>query len=148
VEAFYRPFQKGLSGLIDGRRRAGRQTVLVTIHSFTPIYFGQRRLVEVGILHDADTRLADAMLAQADSPKGRFVTRRNEPYGPKDGVTHTLVEHGVQNALPNVMIEVRNNLLRTTYEIDAMAAYLGELISAALAAWKVPVRTNRTEGRP
>lgn len=46
------------------------------------------------------------------------------------------------------MIEVRNNLLRTTFEIDTMAAYLGELISAALAAWKVPVRANRTGGRP
>lgn len=106
---------------------------MVTVHSFTSVYFGKPRFVEVGILHDADTRLADAMLAQAERLKGRFVTRRNEPYGPEDGVTNTLLEHGVQKALLNVMIEVRNDLLRTGEEIDAMATYLGELISSAPA---------------
>ena len=37
--------------------------------------------------------------------------RRNDPYGPEDGVTHTLVEQGVRNGLQNVMVEVRNDLL-------------------------------------
>lgn len=147
VEMFYRPFQKGLSELIDTRKRSGRRTIVVTIHSFTPIYFGTRRLVEVGILHDADTRLADVMLAQAERLKGQFVTRRNEPYGPKDGVTHTLVEHGIQNALPNVMIEVRNDLLRTANQVDVMAAYLGELFSATLTPHTEPANANQTEGR-
>lgn len=72
VEAFYHPFQKGLSGLLDARKRSGSRTVLVTAHSFTPVYFGKQRLVEVGILHGADTRLDDAMLAEAERLKSRL----------------------------------------------------------------------------
>ena len=38
--------------------------VLVTIHSFTPVFLGKARDVEIGVLHDIDdTRLADALLA-------------------------------------------------------------------------------------
>lgn len=148
VETFYRSFQKGLSGLLDARSRSGQQTVLVTVHSFTPVFFGKARDVEVGVLHDVDTRLADAILVQTEGLNCSFVTRRNEPYGPEDGVTHTLVEHGVQNGFLNVMIEVRNDLLRSQEEIDAMAAYLGVLISNALppnSEW--PGKTNQAEGR-
>lgn len=149
IETFYRPFEQGLSGLLEARGKSGRQTLLVTVHSFTPVFFGRAREVEVGILHDVDRRLADAMLAQVESLEGRFVTRRNEPYGPKDGVTHTLVEHGVKNGLLNVMIEVRNDLLRSQEEINAMAAYLGGLIcNGPTPDWAWPRKTNHTGRRP
>ncbi|MER9152768.1 N-formylglutamate amidohydrolase [Mesorhizobium opportunistum] len=148
VEKFYRPFQRGLSGLLEARRKSGRQTALVTIHSFTPVFFGKAREVEVGILHDVDRRLADAILVQTDTLDCHYVTHRNEPYGPEDGVTHTLVEHGIQNGLLNVMVEVRNDLLQTQEQIDAMAAYLGGLISNALLPdSKWPRTIDQTGGR-
>jgi hypothetical protein len=93
--------------------RAGRPTVLVTIHSFTRVFNGVQRDVELGILCDRDERLADAMLARAPGLTD-MLTAKNDPYGPADGVTHTLKEHGLSNGLLNVMIEVRNDLLRTT----------------------------------
>jgi predicted N-formylglutamate amidohydrolase len=40
-----------------------------------------------------------------------MLTAKNDPYGPADGVTHTLKEHGLSNGLLNVMIEVRNDLI-------------------------------------
>jgi predicted N-formylglutamate amidohydrolase len=107
--------------------------MLVTVHSFTPVYFGKTRDVEVGILHDRDSRLADAMIARADRMQTNYVVRRNEPYGPADGVTHTLVEHGLANGLPNVMIEVRNDLLGDEDGQTAMAAFLTNLIKEGRA---------------
>lgn len=149
IETFYRPFQQGLSGLLETRQKSGRQTVLVTVHSFTPVFFGQARDVEVGILHDADRRLADAILGRTAGFACSYTTRRNEPYGPQDGVTHTLVEHGVKNGLLNVMIEVRNDLLQSPEEIGAMAAYLGELIcDAPTPDWEWPRKTNQAGRRP
>lgn len=62
-------------------------------------------------------------------------------------VSRTRSGSGIQNALLNVMIEVRNDLLRTQKEIDAMAVYLGELISAALTQQAGPDNANQTEGR-
>lgn len=131
IDAIYRPWQRQLKDTISSRRAGGRETVIVTIHTFTPIYKGAPRSVEIGILHDRDARLADAMLAQ-NGAGSRFTLRRNEPYGPEDGVTHTLVEHGLANGLLNVMIEVRNDLVKDEASQEVVAGFLAELIGASL----------------
>ncbi|MFC3075149.1 N-formylglutamate amidohydrolase [Shinella pollutisoli] len=131
--ALYEPFRDALAGLVRERIAAGRAPVVVTVHSFTPVYFGRPRAVEIGILHDADSRLADAMLAAA-ARDGRYDARRNEPYGPEDGVTHTLKEHGIANGLANVMIEVRNDLVRDEAGERAVAEYLTGLLREGLAS--------------
>jgi predicted N-formylglutamate amidohydrolase len=131
TDAIYLPFRAAIADRIAERTAAGRPTVLVTIHSFTPVYHGVTRTVEIGILHDSDSRLADAMLSAAER-EGRYVVRRNEPYGPADGVTHTLKIHGVANGLLNVMIEVRNDLIADEAGQGAVAGFLAGLIGESL----------------
>ncbi|WP_313192720.1 N-formylglutamate amidohydrolase [Shinella zoogloeoides] len=133
TEALYLPFREKLSGLVKARIAEGRPPVIVTMHSFTPVYFGAPRAVEIGILHDADARLADAML-EAAAADGRYDARRNEPYGPEDGVTHTLKEHGLSNGLANVMIEVRNDLIRDEAGQRVVAGYLTGVLAKGLPA--------------
>lgn len=129
VTHVYEPFRQAVADHVKRRH----DTVLATIHSFTPIYNGQPRAVEVGILHDSDSRLADAMLtAAAKNP--RYRTERNAPYGPEDGVTHTLVEHAAPDGLLNVMIEVRNDLIADESGQKELAAWLSEILTSALAA--------------
>ncbi|MFP1631080.1 N-formylglutamate amidohydrolase [Zhengella sp. ZM62] len=123
---FYFPFRTLLKTTLEARRPA---PVLVTIHSFTPVYFGKRRAVEIGILHDKDARLADVILGIASG----YDIRRNEPYGPADGVTHTLREHALPKGYPNVMIEVRNDLVGTPEQCAAMARMLAGWIERARA---------------
>jgi len=132
IDEIYRPWQRRLRETIAGRKGAGRETVVVTIHTFTPIYKGAPRSVEIGILHDRDARLADEMLARGGTGS-RFVVRRNEPYGPKDGVTHTLIEHGLANGLLNVMIEIRNDLVKDEAGQEVVAGFLAELIGESLS---------------
>jgi predicted N-formylglutamate amidohydrolase len=133
TEALYIPFHDHIRSLIRERTARGQQTVLVTIHSFTPVYLGVPREVELGILHDVDGRFADRMLEAAkDAPLYR--TERNMPYGPEDGVTHTLVLHGIANGLQNVMIEVRNDLITDDVGQGVMADYLSGLIQRSLDA--------------
>ncbi|MEW9614748.1 N-formylglutamate amidohydrolase [Shinella sp. S4-D37] len=133
TEALYLPFRERLSALVASRIAEGRAPVIVTMHSFTPVYFGQPRAVEIGILHDADARLADAMLAAAGKA-GPYDIRRNAPYGPEDGVTHTLKEHGLSNGLANVMIEVRNDLIKDEAGQRVVAGYLAGLLKKSLPA--------------
>ena len=111
VAAVYAPFTAAVEAVIDARAAAGRPTALVTIHSFSPHWFGQPRATEIGILHDDDSRLADAMLARAPAVVPHRAVARNAPYGPTDGVTHSLRRFGLARGLPNVMIEIRNDLL-------------------------------------
>ena len=133
VEAVYEPFCKAVTQVLAQRKAHDIPTVLITVHSFTPTFHGRVRKVEIGILHDADRRLADAMLANAHRLAHRRI-QRNAPYGPQDGVTHSLVRHGIDNGLANVMIEIRNDLLATPEDVHSMARELMQLIQPALTA--------------
>lgn len=132
TEALYRPFHRRIGEEIAARRARGRGTVLVTVHSFTPVWFGKQRPVEIGILHDSDSRLADRMLA-AVADTHLYRVERNEPYGPADGVTHTLELHALPAGLLNVMIEVRNDLITDETGQGVVADFLTGLLQESLA---------------
>ena len=125
ISSCYEPFKNSVASILADHPS---EPVLVTVHSFTPVYNGERRAVEIGILHDDDARLADAILDVAEG----FCIQRNQPYGPEDGVTHTLKLHGIRNSLHNVMIEIRNDLLETDVQCQQMAAHLEHWLSTAL----------------
>lgn len=127
----YQPFFQAVTDIIENLMASGRPPVIVTIHSFTPVYKGVRRTVELGILHDSDTRLADSLLSLTQEVDG-YRAARNEPYSAEDGVTHTLITHGIKNKLPNVMLEIRNDLLSDTSAQETWAKRLASLISSAL----------------
>lgn len=107
IRGIYRPFHARISDVIDQRTAAGAATSIVSIHSYTPVYRGRTRSFELGILHDRDTWLADQLLAGFPN----LDVRRNEPYGPKDGVLHTLNLHAGVRGLRHAMIEIRNDLI-------------------------------------
>ncbi|QFY60626.1 N-formylglutamate amidohydrolase [Rhizobium grahamii] len=134
TEALYIPFHDAIRALIRERKARGQDTVIATVHSFTPVYHGKTRAVEIGILHDDDSRLADSVLNAASAGSSLYKVERNEPYGPADGVTHTLVLHGLSNGLRNVMIEVRNDLISDQDGQGVMAGYLTGLLRQSLDA--------------
>ena len=138
VNEIYVPFTNAIQDEIAARTKAGRTTVIVTIHSFTPIYFGEKRKVELGVLHDQDATLAEAMLAIPST----MVVQRNQPYGPDDGVTHTLKLHALPNGLLNVMIEIRNDLIATDADQKKVADELSDMISQALDTLRLSAPTT------
>ena len=128
IVRFYDPFKALLVNTLDAM---ADKPVLVTIHSFTPVFHGQTRNVEFGILHDSDRRLADLMLEHA-SAHMKLNVMRNEPYGPEHGVTHTLKQHGVENGYLNVMLEINNRLLTDDAEQKAIADMIAALLRDVL----------------
>jgi predicted N-formylglutamate amidohydrolase len=124
----YRPFHDGVSAVLDRRAAGGQQSLVVSIHSFTPVYKGKPRSVELGILHDRDTTLSSKLIKSFPNIDARL----NEPYGPKDGVLHTLNLHGFTRGLQHAMIEIRNDLVSTERGQDEWAQRLSvPLIQAA-----------------
>ena len=128
VETFYRPFRAALSRTIEQVSRP----IVVTVHSFTPVYHGELRTVEIGVLHDSDARLADAMLQTVDAHTSAKV-QRNKPYGPQHGVTHTLKEHAIKGGHLNVMLEIRNDLIESTEQQETLAAMIAGWLVDAVA---------------
>lgn len=130
ARAVYEPFCKAVDNVLDQRPP---DTVVVTIHSFTHIFHGTPRAVEIGLLHDTDTRLADAMLADANVLLPHRRVERNAPYGPEDGVTHSLRLHALSHQMSNVMVELRNDLLLGNTQVQTMADEVLILLKPALA---------------
>jgi predicted N-formylglutamate amidohydrolase len=123
VRDVYEPFRALLSQTLDMRPGP---PVVITIHSFTPVYQGQARAVELGILHDSDARAARILLREAQG--SGLNSALNEPYSVTDGVTHTLREHALPRGLANVMIEVRNDLIDTPVGVSRLAGLLAPML--------------------
>jgi len=120
VDEIYRPFHRALEDMLDGRAVRGQVTALVSIHSFTRVFRGHRRDVDLGLLFDRDDRLATAF---GKGPKG-FIKRFNEPYNTANGVTHVINLHGYARGLPHLMIEICNDLIVTREGQNIWAKYL------------------------
>ncbi len=127
-DLYYVPYHEKIEEMIA--QEACR--AFVTIHSFTPVFKNTKRDVEIGVLHDVDSRLADYLLEYTES-EGSYVVRRNEPYGIEDGVTHTLQKHAIKRGLPNVMIEIRNDLLKSKADRREICQWLTKKLSMCLA---------------
>ena len=147
VNELYKPFHDEIDRVLDARAGRGQPTVFVTIHSFTSIYNGQTRQLELGILHDADARFADCLLLAAKS-LSKLKTERNQPYGPDDGVTHTLAKHAIPRGLMNAMIEIRNDLVRTEAEQTTIVEMLSNLLLNAFEAARVGAVSSLEQGGP
>lgn len=144
VRTYYTPFHDLLAQQIA---QAPGPQVLVTIHSFSPVYAGRTRETEVGVIHDSDHRLADQLLARLLA-KGDRQVRRNDPYGPQDGVTHTLLTHAISNRLLNVMLEIRNDLITAATAQRQMAEWLAGSLVQALADLGIQLHAGETNAIP
>ncbi|HVX75044.1 MAG TPA: N-formylglutamate amidohydrolase [Bradyrhizobium sp.] len=106
----FEPYHRRINDVIDQRRSANRPTVLVSLHSFTPVYAGIMRPWHVGTLYHRDTRLPPRLLkhlrAEAD-----LVVGDNEPYAVSDLTDYTIPVHGEKRGLMNSGIEIRQDLI-------------------------------------
>src|ERR1043166_5499832 len=109
-KAIFDPYHRRIAEVIDARLRVQRPTVLVSLHSFTPVYAGVARPWHVGTLYHRDTHLAPLLLklfrAEAD-----LVVGDNEPYAVSDGTDYTIPVHGEARGLMNSGIEIRQDLI-------------------------------------
>lgn len=130
TQAICLPFHATLTEQIARLVALGRRPVLIAVHSFTPVYNGQQREVEFGVINDDDATLTHAVVAAAQGCG--LDTRWNEPYSAAGDVTHTIRLHAVPMRLTNTMLEVRNDLIADAGAQQAMADRLAPVLAAAL----------------
>ncbi|TLX43304.1 N-formylglutamate amidohydrolase [Xanthobacter autotrophicus] len=106
----FQPYHARIAAELDRRAKVGRPTVLVAMHSFTPVYLGVARPWQVGVLYNHDTRFASATLAALRQDSGLTVGD-NEPYSVDDTTDYTIPVHGEQRGLLHTGIEIRQDLI-------------------------------------
>lgn len=132
VAEIFQPYHDRLAALIDARLAAPRHTVLVAMHSFTPVYKGVARPWHIGTLYGRDRRLAHALhdlLVQ----EGDLVVGDNEPYFVSAGTDYTIPVHGEGRGLLHVGIEIRQDLITDPEGQAAWAERMIRLLPKAAA---------------
>lgn len=112
ISEVFHPYHTEIRRRLVAMRRDGAEPVLVSIHSFTPRFRGFERPWHVGVLSGADRRLADPLIAALSAEAGLAVGD-NEPYSGLAFAGYTIETHAMASGLPNVMIEVRQDLVDT-----------------------------------
>lgn len=131
VAAIFAPYHAAIGRALDDR--AGRRTVLVAVHSFTPVFQGHQRPWRFGVLHRGDSAFSRAMLGELRTAEGEAVVGDNEPYR-MDEVDYTIPHHADARDLDYLELEVRQDLITAPAQALAMAQRLVPLLNRALDA--------------
>lgn len=105
IRRFYRPYHQAVAHWT----RTTPKAPILSIHSFTPLYEGQPRTVEVGVLFDIHERAAERMAAVFAA--AGFQTALNEPWSGKAGLMYSAATHAEANGRPAIEMEFRQDLL-------------------------------------
>lgn len=127
--SMFHPFQDSLRRHIDQRANEGRRSILVAVHSFTPVYLGQPRSWHAGVLFDKAEALGQALITQL-SRDPMLNVGANVPYSVSAEADYALVVHGALLGNPAVLIEIRNDLIS---EADGVAEWTDRLAQALSA---------------
>ena len=106
----FEPYHRRIDEIIDARNAAGMPTVLVSLHSFTPVYAGIARPWHIGTLYQRDTRLPLLLLKHLRAEPD-LVVGDNEPYAVSDETDYSIPVHGEARGLMNSGIEIRQDLI-------------------------------------
>ncbi len=127
LAAWYRPYHQAVE------RLAARQdnTVFVAIHSYTPQLRGrEKRPWHIGVLYGEDARLARPLIRRLEAEPDLCVGE-NEPYGGHlEG--DSVDRHAIRAGRPNVLIEIRNDLIETDAQQYDWARRLAPILEEVL----------------
>jgi len=112
VREVYDAFHGAVDAFAEARMGTGQLSAVVSIHSFTPIYRDVPRPWQIGLIFDRNERYARSVAAGLEKDSS-LIVGMNQPYSPADRVFHTLERHAVRRGLLPLMIEIRNDLIRT-----------------------------------
>ena len=130
VREIFQPYHDRIADELDRRRKAGRPTALISVHSFTPVYKTVTRPWHVGVLYNRDRRFAQ-ILMELLHREGGLIVGDNEPYSVTDASDYTIPVHGEQRDLHHVAIEIRQDLITDDAGQRTWAALFARLLPRA-----------------
>ncbi len=134
VQRFYLPYHRAIDRLL-GRFKA---SLLLSIHSFTPVLGNQRRDFDMGVLFDCYETLAQE-LGQLLFRAG-FHTRYNEPYSGQDGLIFSARSHGKRHGLPYLELEINQALISQREEAERAGKEIARVLQSFLGSSLFPAK--------
>jgi predicted N-formylglutamate amidohydrolase len=126
-EEVFEPYHQRIRDELDARSARARPSVLVALHSFTPVYMNEVRRWHVGVLYGRDPRLGWLVRDRLRND-GALVVGDNQPYSVSDTSDYTIVVHGEHRGIPHVELEIRQDLLASDSDVEGWAERLGGVL--------------------
>jgi predicted N-formylglutamate amidohydrolase len=126
LERFWRPYDRAVGAAIEASL-AVRPPIIVSLHSFTPIWRGMPRPWHCGILWDQDPRLPHALLTRLTSDPALVVGDNEPDTGALKG--DTMNRHATARGLAHAIVEVRQDLIADTEGAEAWADRLAVILA-------------------
>jgi predicted N-formylglutamate amidohydrolase len=124
---YFDPYHAAIDRALAQRASAGAPARLCSIHSFTPVWDGRARPMEIGVLFDAHEELA-RRVANALADEG-FAVAENEPYSGMAGLIYAAQRHGRTHGVVYLELEVRNDLIATPDRARAVAPRIARALA-------------------
>jgi len=138
--ALYAPYHAAIEQLLDARAARGQGTLLVAIHSFTPVYAGVARPWEIALLSNRDRRVAECLI-HALQREHVLNVGDNIPYRLTDDGDYGVPVHGERRALPHVLIELRQD---TVASAAGQRTWVERLAPLLREAWDCVARERQS----
>lgn len=132
VAALHTPYHDMVAATIDALVARGPVPVVIAVHSFTPVYRSVVRPWHIGVLWNRDARLARPLIAALRDRK-ELCVGDNEPYSGRGGLGYTMQRHADARGLPQVSLEIRQDLIDTHHGARDWAEILRGPLAGLLA---------------
>jgi len=136
IAKFYQPYHDAIDQLLSAR--AERETVLLSIHSFTPTLGTKTRPFDLGVLFDRYEDLAQEVGQRLH--RREYKVRYNEPYSGLDGLIFSARSHGDRYGLLYLELEINNGIIVCQDQAKRVGQILGEVLKPLCS-----VTTNTAE---
>ncbi|WP_373085411.1 N-formylglutamate amidohydrolase [Sneathiella sp.] len=127
IDTYFRPYHGAIQSLLDVKSAAHDSPLLISMHSFTPVMNDFERPWHIGVLWDSDARIAKPLL-DILKQNSTLTVGDNEPYSARDPMGYTMSVHGTDRHIPNVAIEIRQDLIDTHQGAEKWANIMADAV--------------------
>ena len=135
--AYFEPFRRVVAAELDRRAALAIPTILVGVHSFTPVFQGVARPWHAGVLYAGAAGFGQALVGRL-AEDAELVVGDNEPYRIEPEHDYTVPVHGDGRGVPAALLEVRQDLLETVGGIAGWAERVGAVLGGVVGYARAP----------
>jgi len=131
IDSFFNPYHDAIADQLDKFSARGVVPAFLSIHTCTPVFNNVVRHCQIGVMWDSDPRIPVPLMAKLNEVPDLQVGD-NEPYSGRHPDDYTIDFHAEGVGVPNVGIEVRQDLVNTPQGAQKWAGILGDAFETVL----------------
>lgn len=132
ADGCYWPYHRAVTQTIDEVAARSVVPAIISVHTCTPVMKDFERPWHIGVLSGHDRRMADLLIAELGQDQALCVGD-NRPYSGLDPHGYTIENHALPQGRPNVLLEIRQDLVDTQHGAQRWAELVGDALAKVLA---------------